>query len=90
MERIGIRGLSCLFIIGVLLSCFGCSSMSDVVRAKEAGREGTAQDYPVTSEEAWTIAKAVFRHFDREHFSQAIRAGGGDRQEGRAAAAHSS
>jgi hypothetical protein len=61
MGRIRIRSLSSFLIIAALLSCFGCSSMSDVVRAKEAGREGTAQDYPVTSEQAWMIAKAVFR-----------------------------
>ena len=45
----------------VVVSCVGCSSMGDVVRAKDSGGEGTAHDYPVTADQAWTIAKTVFR-----------------------------
>ncbi len=36
----------------------GCATLADVVRDKG---EGTAQVYPVTFDQAWTIAKAVFR-----------------------------
>ena len=36
----------------------GCATLADVVRDKN---EGTAKVYPVTFDQAWTIAKAVFR-----------------------------
>ncbi|MEQ1560240.1 MAG: hypothetical protein ABL933_15060 [Methyloglobulus sp.] len=39
----------------------GCASLNDVVRAKEAGTEGITKTYPVTQEQAWDIAKTVFR-----------------------------
>ena len=42
---------------GVLLLA-GCATLSNVVRAKD---EGTAQVYPVTFEQAWTITRTVFR-----------------------------
>lgn len=45
--------------IGVLLS--GCSTMNDVVGAKESGSEGTTKVYPVNEDVAWEIAKKVFR-----------------------------
>lgn len=50
----------------VLLGSFfallnGCATMNDVVRVKESGTEGTAQVYPVTTDQAWDIAKTVFR-----------------------------
>ncbi len=35
--------------------------MDDVVKAKESGREGTTQTYPVAEAQAWDIAKTVFR-----------------------------
>lgn len=34
--------------------------MNDVVRAKESGTEGITKTYPVSAEQAWDIAKAVF------------------------------
>ena len=37
---------------------WGCSTMGDVARSKEGG---TSKVYPVNSEQAWMIAKAVFR-----------------------------
>ncbi len=61
MKQIGIRGPSSLFLIAALLSCFGCASMDDVVKVKESGKEGTTQDFPVTVDQGWEIAKAVFR-----------------------------
>lgn len=35
--------------------------MQDVVKAKESGSEGTTQSYQVTENQAWDIAKTVFR-----------------------------
>lgn len=39
----------------------GCATMSDVVRVKEAGTEGTSAVYPVPQAVAWDISKTVFR-----------------------------
>jgi hypothetical protein len=61
MKITGTRGLSSFIVIAALLSCFGCASMSDVVRVKESGKEGTVMEYPVTENQGWEIAKAVFR-----------------------------
>jgi hypothetical protein len=41
-----------------MLTAMGCSTMGDVVGKKE---EGTTQVYPVTPDQAWEIAKVVFR-----------------------------
>ena len=38
-----------------------CATMNDVVQVKESGSEGTAKVYPVSPDQAWDIAKAVFR-----------------------------
>jgi PBP1b-binding outer membrane lipoprotein LpoB len=45
-------------LLFLLLLLGGCSTMGDVVRAKD---QGTSKIYPVNSEQAWMIAKAVFR-----------------------------
>lgn len=42
----------------VTLGLAGCSTMADIVGQKE---EGTSQVYPVTADQAWEIAKVVFR-----------------------------
>lgn len=39
----------------------GCASLNDVVRAKNSGTEGTSKDYPVTTDQAWEISRAIFR-----------------------------
>ncbi|ADI28571.1 hypothetical protein [Methylotenera versatilis] len=44
-----------------ILALSGCSTMQDVVKAKESGSEGTTQSYQVTENQAWDIAKTVFR-----------------------------
>ena len=49
-----------VLLLGVVL-LGGCSTMDDVVRVKETGTEGTIQTYPVTFDQAWEIAKTVFR-----------------------------
>ena len=49
-----------LLMVGICL-LVGCSSMSDVVRVKEEGSEGTTKIYDVTGDQAWEICKAVFR-----------------------------
>ncbi len=36
----------------------GCATMGDVAKAKD---EGTSKVYPVTADQAWDIARAVFR-----------------------------
>ncbi len=38
----------------------GCATMSDVLKAKAAG-EGTTKVYPVSTDQAWKIAVAIFR-----------------------------
>ncbi len=47
-------------LVGVLLLVFsaGCVTITDVVREKD---EGTSRVYAVTADQAWEIAKAVFR-----------------------------
>ena len=45
----------------LILALSGCSTMQDVVRAKESGAEGTTKTYQVSEAQAWDIAKAVFR-----------------------------
>jgi len=45
-------------ITPLLFVAAGCSSMQDVVTAKN---EGTSETYPVTKEQAWEISKTVFR-----------------------------
>ncbi len=47
-------GISTLLL--VLLS--GCATMGDVMKSKS---EGTAQVYPVDTEQAWEISRTVFR-----------------------------
>ena len=47
---------SVLFLFLALM--WGCSTMGDVAKAKE---DGTSKVYPVNSEQAWMIAKTVFR-----------------------------
>ena len=39
----------------------GCSSINDVINAKQNGTEGTTKEYPVTQDQAWNIAKTVLR-----------------------------
>jgi hypothetical protein len=45
-------------ILGLFALLAGCATMGDVVRAKD---EGTANVYPVNADQAWEIAKTVFR-----------------------------
>lgn len=52
--------ISALLII-FMLSVTSCSTMQDVVKAKESGSEGTTETYQVTQSQAWEIAKTVFR-----------------------------
>ncbi len=52
--------LTALLSIGSLFTA-GCSTTNDVIRVKEAGSEGTTKVYPVTTDQAWEIAKTVFR-----------------------------
>lgn len=43
-----------------LILCVSCATMSDVVKERTEGG-GTSKIYPVNAEQAWEIAKAVFR-----------------------------
>jgi hypothetical protein len=45
-------------VIGLFALISGCATMGDVVRSKD---EGTSQVYPVNTDQAWDIAKTVFR-----------------------------
>lgn len=47
--------ISVLIVVFLLI---GCSTMNDVLRAKN---EGTSQPYNVSEDQAWNIAKTVFR-----------------------------
>ncbi|MCB2204473.1 hypothetical protein KQI65_06960 [bacterium] len=47
--------------MGLVLISSGCASLDDVMRAKADGSEGTTATYPVTEDQAWEIAKTVFR-----------------------------
>ncbi len=50
-------------IVGVLViltGVVGCATLVDVIREKDEG-SGTVQVYSVTTDQAWEIAKAVFR-----------------------------
>ena len=49
------RLVFCMLILGLLS---GCATMSDVVQSKD---QGTSQVYPVTFDQAWTIAMTVLR-----------------------------
>ena len=44
-----------------LMSLSGCASLNDVIREKESGTAGTTKTYPVTPDQAWDIARTVFR-----------------------------
>ena len=46
------------FCILALALVAGCATMSDVMQSKD---QGVSQTYPVTFDQAWTIAKTVFR-----------------------------
>lgn len=52
------RGRIMVAALMVTLGLAGCATMGDVVGQKE---EGTSQVYPVTADQAWEIAKVVFR-----------------------------
>ncbi len=52
--------IATVFIMA-LISVTGCASLNDVVRAKEAGTEGVTKTYYVMPDQAWEIAKTVFR-----------------------------
>ena len=52
--------IAAIFVMA-LIFISGCANMNDVVRAKETGNEGVTKTYSVTSDQAWEIAKAVFR-----------------------------
>ncbi len=59
MNKLNILHLSTLLLYLALLS--GCASLNDVVREKESGAGGITKTYPVSADEAWKIAMAVFR-----------------------------
>jgi len=47
-----------LTLVALLVWVVGCSTTSDVLKAKS---EGTSQVYPVNADQAWNIARTVFR-----------------------------
>lgn len=50
-----------LFIACFILTLGGCATMNDVVSAENSGKEGTTKNYAVNQDQAWDIAKKVFR-----------------------------
>jgi hypothetical protein len=61
MKNGGIKTLAVILLWPFVALLDGCSTMDDVVRVKEAGKEGTTKIYPVTVDQAWEISKVVFR-----------------------------
>ena len=54
------RGMKITEFLLIWVCLTGCATMSDVVQSKERGR-GTSKVYPVNADQAWDIAKTVFR-----------------------------
>jgi hypothetical protein len=54
------RGMKIMGFVLIWVCITGCATMSDVVQSKERGR-GTSKVYPVNADQAWEIAKTVFR-----------------------------
>jgi len=54
------RGMKITGFLLIWVCLTGCATMSDVVQSKERGR-GTSKVYPVNADQAWEIAKTVFR-----------------------------
>lgn len=50
-----------LVITFIFISLSGCANLNDVVQAKESGKEGIAKSYAVGADQAWEVAKTVFR-----------------------------
>ena len=48
-------------VMASILMLTGCSTLQDVVKAKESGSDGTIKNYQVNEAQAWEIAKTVFR-----------------------------
>jgi hypothetical protein len=61
MKRRGFRVAVVFCILLFFVFLHGCATMDDVVRVKQEGTEGTMKIYPVTPDQAWEIAKTVFR-----------------------------
>jgi uncharacterized protein YceK len=57
-SRVLCLGLAIL-VLATMMS--GCATLSDVQKVKEEGSEGTTKTYAVTADQAWDIAKTVFR-----------------------------
>jgi hypothetical protein len=56
-----LRTLTVIVFLLCVVVVNGCATLDDVVRAKEAGSEGTTKVYPVNADQAWEISKTVFR-----------------------------
>ena len=60
-----IRGMKIIGCLLILICAAGCTTMSDVVRAKAHGK-GTSRVYPVNAERAWEISITVLRSVKTE------------------------
>lgn len=56
-----IKKLFAVFTVSTVCLLTGCATVNDVVSAKESGKEGLSRDYSVTVDQAFDIAKTVFR-----------------------------
>lgn len=56
----GRKSITILIFLFIPLLIIGCATMSDVIRARDEGK-GTTKIYPVNADQAWEIAKTVFR-----------------------------
>jgi hypothetical protein len=57
MNKKDFRTPALFLALGMLV---GCATMSDVMTAKHEGK-GTSREYPVDADQAWEVAKTVFR-----------------------------
>lgn len=56
--QIVLRSIIAMTACSALMSC---ASLTDVLRAKQEGGQGTIDVYKATSDQSWEIAKTVFR-----------------------------
>ena len=61
MKTGGVKYLRIIILSLSLSILWGCATVNDVMRVKEEGSEGTTKVYPVNADQAWKIARTVFR-----------------------------
>ncbi len=61
----GLMGRHLIMALSVIFLMSGCASMqeltTEVMKARSTGTAGVTKVYPITEEQAWDVARAVFR-----------------------------